>query len=361
MPRDAGHHRAGVLRGRYAGTAYGQSKLAAERPFARRGAHRRRGAGLPLAEPLRQVVPPEVQLARWPRSATRRERRAALPVDDPSTELELLYIDDLVSAMLGALLGEARRCGWEGREVRPDDAGPYRHAPGADRATLGEIVGLLESFRDGSATLSVPDRTEGSSQQEAQVDLPELLRARTASRTPSPQRRRARQLHRVPAHPRSRAGLRSTSRSPASPRATTGTVEVGEVPGRVGRVRQAAPGGRRRRGEPVPGRGVRREGLRPAVVEMIPGYDALHREPLRDRDLVTVMWANEPFDPERPDTYFEEVYRAKLKLLDHRRHPSGGDPPLRSHQEVRSPFRPLPGAHRAELRLRAQPDLLQAT
>ena len=83
-------------------------------------------------------------------------------VNDPSVELELLYIDDLVSAMLDVLTGEVRRCRYEGAACVPDEGGPFCYAPGAQRATLGEIVSLLEGFRDSRETLGVPDLAGGS-------------------------------------------------------------------------------------------------------------------------------------------------------------------------------------------------------
>ena len=81
-------------------------------------------------------------------------------VNDPSVELELLYIDDLVDEMLGALLGEEHRCGYEGLERVEGDG--FCYVPETDVQTLGEIVYLLDGFRDSRETLAVPDLSDGS-------------------------------------------------------------------------------------------------------------------------------------------------------------------------------------------------------
>ena len=64
--------------------------------------------------------------------------------------------------MLDVLVGEVRRCRYAGAKCVPDEAGRYCYASGAQKATLGEIVGLLESFRDARETLEVPILAEGS-------------------------------------------------------------------------------------------------------------------------------------------------------------------------------------------------------
>lgn len=128
------------LEGRYAGSPYGESKLAGERLF--REYSERTGA------PVLIYRFPNV-FGKWCRPnynsavATFCHNIAnGLPVtvNDPSTELELLHIDDLVSSMLDALLGE--------REVIDTPEGPLCVAGPTHLAALGEIVSMLESFRD---------------------------------------------------------------------------------------------------------------------------------------------------------------------------------------------------------------------
>ena len=83
-------------------------------------------------------------------------------VNDPSVELELLYIDDLVAEMLDALEGKEHRCEFEGLEVLPSETGRYCYVPTTHKATLGQIVELLHQFADQPKTLMIPEIPEGS-------------------------------------------------------------------------------------------------------------------------------------------------------------------------------------------------------
>ena len=91
-------------------------------------------------------------------------------VNDPSVELELLYIDDLVDEMIGALCplpaspsrGGEHRCEFEGLEVIPKEDGRYCYCPVTHQVTLGEIVELLKSFTEQPKTLMIPEIPAGS-------------------------------------------------------------------------------------------------------------------------------------------------------------------------------------------------------
>ena len=83
-------------------------------------------------------------------------------VNDPSVELELLYIDDLVTEMLDALEGKAHHCEFDGLEVIDGPLGKYRYCPVTHKATLGEIVDLLKSFAEQPKTLMIPEIPENS-------------------------------------------------------------------------------------------------------------------------------------------------------------------------------------------------------
>lgn len=85
-----------------------------------------------------------------------------ITVVDPSVELELLYIDDLVSEMTGALKGEEHCCGFEGLEVVPKQSSYYCYCPVTFRASLGRVVELLNQFKDMTRTLMVPESPAGS-------------------------------------------------------------------------------------------------------------------------------------------------------------------------------------------------------
>ena len=88
-------------------------------------------------------------------------------VNDPSVELELLYIDDLVDEMIACLLGEEHRCEFDGLEVIPSpkgggQEGTYCYCPITHKVTLGEIVELLKSFTEQPKTLMIPEIPAGS-------------------------------------------------------------------------------------------------------------------------------------------------------------------------------------------------------
>ncbi len=83
-------------------------------------------------------------------------------VNDPSVELELLYIDDLVDEMIAALEGKEHHCEFDGLDVLPKLDGRYCYCPITHKATLGEIVGLLQQFTEQPKTLMIPEIPAGS-------------------------------------------------------------------------------------------------------------------------------------------------------------------------------------------------------
>ena len=88
-------------------------------------------------------------------------------VNDPSVELELLYIDDLVDEMIACLRGEEHRCEFNGLEVIPSPKGggregAYCYCPITHKVTLGQIVELLETFKSQPSTLLIPEIPAGS-------------------------------------------------------------------------------------------------------------------------------------------------------------------------------------------------------
>lgn len=85
-----------------------------------------------------------------------------IQVNDPAAELELLYIDDLITEMLDALEGQAHRCAFDGLTAKETPNGRYCYAPVTHKVTLGEIVDLLESFRNQPKTLVMPEIPEHS-------------------------------------------------------------------------------------------------------------------------------------------------------------------------------------------------------
>ena len=80
-----------------------------------------------------------------------------ITVNDPSVELELLYIDDLVAEMIAALKGQEHYCEFDGLDVVPDGSGRYCYCPVTHKATLGQIVELLQQFKEMPQTLLIPE------------------------------------------------------------------------------------------------------------------------------------------------------------------------------------------------------------
>ena len=83
-------------------------------------------------------------------------------VNDRSTEVELLYIDDLVEGMFDLLEGKEQHCEFDGVETVPDDNGRFCYVPVTHKVTLGEIVDLLEEFKMQPVTLMMPKMPDGS-------------------------------------------------------------------------------------------------------------------------------------------------------------------------------------------------------
>lgn len=296
------------LEGRYAGSLYGESKLAGEELLF--DYEKRTGA------PVLVYRFPNLY-GKWCRprynsavatfcDAIANERE--FTVNDPSVELELLYIDDLVTAMLDVLVGEVRRCRYAGAKCVPDEAGRYCYASGAQKASLGEIVGLLESFRDARETLEVPNLAEGSFSKKLYSTFLSYYGPGRFAYDLAPN---------VDARGSFTEFLRTPERGQVSVNVSKPGITKGNhwhmskwekflvVSGTASiKLRKV---GCDAEGNPFPVDEYVVSGSDLRVVEMIPGYTHSITNLSDTDDLVTVMWANEAFDPENPDTYFEEV------------------------------------------------------
>ena len=80
-----------------------------------------------------------------------------IQVNDRSVEMELLYIDDLVDEMIGALVGNEHRCEFDGVETVPQTDGKYCCCPITHKTTLGEIVDMIYAFAEQPKTLNIPE------------------------------------------------------------------------------------------------------------------------------------------------------------------------------------------------------------
>ena len=223
-------------------------------------------------------------------------------VNDPSVELELLFIDDLLEELLDCMEGHPHRCGYDGVNPVPAEDGRYCFCPVTHKATLGQIVTLLETFRDQPKTLELPAIPAGSFEKKLySMYLSYLPKEKVLF------------------------DLKMNTDERGSFTEFLKTADCGQVS-----INISKPG--MTKGQHwhntnwefflvVSGRGLIRErkigtdevmefevsGDRLQAVHMLPGYAHSIVNLSETENLVTVMWANEPFDPERPDTFREFV------------------------------------------------------
>lgn len=227
-----------------------------------------------------------------------------ITVNDPAVELELLYIDDLVDEMIGALKGEEHRCEFSGLEVLPQSDGRYCYCPVTHKATLGEIVDLLHRFAELPTTLTIPEIPADSFAKRLYSTYLSYL-------------------------PKDKAvfDLKMNCDERGSFTELVRTIKCGQVS-----VNISKPG--ITKGQHwhhtkweqfivVSGHGLiqmRKEGTDEVLnfevsgdkiqsVIMLPGYTHNIINLSDSEDLVTVMYCNEPFNPNRPDTYFDKVVK----------------------------------------------------
>ena len=225
-----------------------------------------------------------------------------ITVNDRSARLELLYIDDLVSEMLDALEGKEHRCEFNGIETALTDNGRYCAAPVTHKVTLGEIVDLLYSFRSQSETLVMPEIPSGSFAKKLYSTYLSYLPKEKVS-FPLKMNVDARgsftELLKT-------KGCGQFSVNISKPGITKGQHwhntkwEFFIVVSGKGLIQQRKVGSDEVLNFNVSGEKIE-------AVHMLPGYTHNIINLSETEDLVTVMWANEQFDPAHPDTFFEAV------------------------------------------------------
>lgn len=225
-----------------------------------------------------------------------------ITINDRATELELLYIDDLIFEMCDALEGKEHRAEFDCVKTVLSESGKYCAAPITHRVTLGEIADLLETFGAQSKTLVVPEMPENSFAKKLYSTYLSYL----------PKEKIA-----IP--------LKMNADARGSFTELLKTEKCGQIS-----VNISKPG--ITKGEHwhntkweffivVSGRALIEErkigtdevlkfevsGEKIEAVHMLPGYTHNIINLSDTEDLVTVMWANEAFNPARPDTYYEKV------------------------------------------------------
>ena len=235
-------------------------------------------------------------------------------VNDPSVELELLYIDDLVDEMIACLKGEEHHCEFDGLEVIPTDnnfsnsqildkkIGRYCYVPTTHKATLGEIVELLKSFAEQPQTLMIPEIPENSFAKKLYSTylsyLPKEKVAFPLKMNVDDRGSFTELVHTL------NAGQVSINIS--KPGITKGQHwhntkwEFFIVVAGHGLIQERKLGTDEVIEFEVSGDNIQ-------CVHMLPGYTHNIINLSETENLVTVMYCNEIFNPNKPDTYFEEV------------------------------------------------------
>ena len=225
-----------------------------------------------------------------------------ITVNDRSTELELVYIDDLVTEMLDALENKEHRCEFDGIKTIPTLDGKYCAVPVSHFVTLGEIVDLLESFKTQPDTLIVPEIPNGS--------FAKKLYSTYLSYLP-----KGKIAYPLKMNVDSRGSFTELLKTKNCGQFSVNISKPGITKGQhwhhtkweffIVVSGRALIQERKIGGDEVID--IEVSGDNPMAVHMLPGYTHNIINLSETEDLITLMWANELFDPNHPDTFFEEV------------------------------------------------------
>ena len=225
-----------------------------------------------------------------------------ITVNDPSVELEMLFIDDLVEEMLDAIEGKEHHCEFDGVNAVMQDNGRYCYAPITHKATLGRIVELLNIFHDQPKTLVMPEIPNGSFEKKLySMYLSYLPKEKTIFdlKMNCDDRGSFTELLKT-------ANCGQFSVNISKPGITKGQHwhnskwEFFIVVSGHGLIQERKIGTDEVIEFEVSGEKIQ-------AVHMLPGYTHNIINLSNKENLVTVMWANEQFDSNHPDTFFEQV------------------------------------------------------
>ena len=225
-----------------------------------------------------------------------------IQVNDPSVELELLYIDDLVDEMILALQGNEHHCEFDGIEAVGKEDGRYCYVPVTFKATLGEIVDLLHQFSELPQTLTIPEIPADS--------FAKRLFSTYLSYLP-----KDKAVFDLKMNCDSRGSFTELVHTPNCGQVSINISKPGITKG------QHWHNSKWEQFIVVKGHGLiqmRKEGTDEVLeyevsgdkiqsVIMLPGYTHNIINLSDTEDLVTVMYCNEIFDPSRPDTFYDKV------------------------------------------------------
>ncbi|MBE6947181.1 MAG: capsular polysaccharide biosynthesis protein CapF [Ruminococcaceae bacterium] len=225
-----------------------------------------------------------------------------ITVNDPAVCLELLYIDDLVAEMLLALEGKEHHCEFSGIDTVLQETGRYCAAPVTHRVTLGEIVSLLEAFRAQPETRQMPEIPDGSFAKKLYSTYLSYLPKEKVSFP-------------LKMNVDERGSFTELLRTVNSGQFSVNISKPGIVKGQhwhhskwemfivvsgTGLIQMRKIGSDEVLDFYVSGEKIE-------AVQMLPGYTHNIINLSQTEDLVTLMWANEAFDPNKPDTFYEKV------------------------------------------------------
>ena len=225
-----------------------------------------------------------------------------ITVNDRNTELELLYIDDLVAEMLDALEKKEHHCGFEGINTVFTENGKYCAVPITHKVTLGEIVDLLEQFKNQPKTLLMPEIPNNSFAKKLYSTYLSYLPKEKVSfplKMNIDERGSFTELLKT-------ANCGQFSVNISKPGITKGQHwhnskwEFFIVVSGHGLIEERKIGSDEVLRFEVTGEKIE-------AIHMLPGYTHNIINLSDTEDLVTLMWANEQFDTSRPDTFYEEV------------------------------------------------------
>ena len=225
-----------------------------------------------------------------------------IKVNDRNTKLELLYIDDLVDEMLNALEGKEHRCEYDGLDAVEKLNGRYSFVPTTHHVTLGEIVDLLELFNNQSKTLVIPEIPKNS--------FAKKLYSTYLSYLP-----KEKTIFSLKMNVDDRGSFTELLKSEKCGQVSINISKPGITKG------QHWHNTKWEFFIVVSGHGLIQErkigtdeiiefevsGDKIEAIHMLPGYTHNIINLSETENLVTVMWANESFDPNKPDTFFEKV------------------------------------------------------
>ncbi len=225
-----------------------------------------------------------------------------IQVNDRNTELELLYIDDLVDEMVAALKGEEHHCEFDGVETVMAENGRYCAVPITHKVTLGEIVDLLDEFKAQPTTLMIPSIPDGS--------FAKKLYSTYLSYLPKEKASFALKMN-VDERGSFTELVKSIDKGQVSINISRPGITKGQhwhttkweffiVVAGKGLIQQRKIGTDEVLNFEVSGEKIE-------AVHMLPGYTHNIINLSETENLVTVMYCNECFDPNRPDTFFEIV------------------------------------------------------